>query len=107
MLRVLLVFALISLGIGIWREGVGRGWIEGVTIWIAVLIIVFVSAGNDYVKELQFRKLNSKRMDRNITCIRSGNVESVSVYDLLVGDVIEVEAGGHMPVDSILFQGHI
>lgn len=46
-------------------------------------------------------------MDRNITCIRSGNVESISVYDLVVGDIIEVEAGGHMPVDSILIQGQI
>lgn len=46
-------------------------------------------------------------MDRNITCIRSGNVESISIYDLVVGDIIEVEAGGHMPVDSILIQGNI
>lgn len=80
MLRILILFAIISMAIGFWREGWARGWIEGVTIWIAVLIIVFVSSVNDYIKELQFRKLNAKRQERNITVYRSGNVESISIY---------------------------
>ena len=57
-------------------------------------IIVLVSSINDYLKELQFRKLNAKRQERNITVIRAGNVETISIYELLVGDVIEVETGG-------------
>lgn len=75
------------------------------TIWIAVIIIVLVSSINDYVKELQFRKLNAKRQERNVTVYRSGNVESISIYELMVGDVIEVETGGQLPVDCVVIHG--
>jgi len=42
---------------------------EGLTIYIAVVIIVAVSAGNDYMKEKQFRKLNRIRDQKDITVI--------------------------------------
>jgi len=38
----------------------GEGWMEGVTIFIAVILIVSVTAGNNYMKEKQFDKLSSK-----------------------------------------------
>ena len=53
-LQVLLVAAAVSLVIGILREGFEKGWLEGTTIYLAVVIIVSVAAGNDYVKEKQF-----------------------------------------------------
>ena len=46
-----------SLIIGDWKEGWKKGWYEGVTIYLAVIIIVSVTATNDYIKEKQFRKL--------------------------------------------------
>jgi len=46
-----LIAALVALCIGIWKEGVEHGWIEGVSILIAVTIIVSVTAGNNYIKE--------------------------------------------------------
>ena len=54
MLWILLLAALVSLLVGIWKDGVAHGWIEGVTIYAAVIIIVCVTAGNNYVKEKQF-----------------------------------------------------
>ncbi len=72
-----------------------------------MVIIVLVSAVNDYMKELQFRKLNAKRQERNVTVYRSGNVESISIYELLVGDIMEVETGGQLPVDCILINGEL
>ena len=50
-MRILIVAATISLGIGIWREGIEKGWYEGVTIYLAIVIIVTVTATNDYMKE--------------------------------------------------------
>ena len=32
------------------------GWIEGVAIWAAILIVVLVGAGNDYAKDIKFRR---------------------------------------------------
>ena len=42
--------ATVSLGIGIWKEGIAKGWIEGLSIYIAVVIIVGVTTFNDYSK---------------------------------------------------------
>jgi P-type Ca2+ transporter type 2C len=50
-MKVLLAAATVSLGIGIWREGIYKGWYEGVTIYLAVTIIVTVTAANEYFKD--------------------------------------------------------
>jgi Ca2+-transporting ATPase len=48
-LQILMVAAVISLVIGIIQEP-EDGWMEGTAILVAVCIVVFVSAGNDYIK---------------------------------------------------------
>jgi hypothetical protein len=50
--------------IGIWREGIEKGWYEGVTIYLAIVIIVTVTATNDYMKDKQFRRLLAVRKER-------------------------------------------
>jgi hypothetical protein len=50
-LRILFLAATISLTIGLLKEGVQKGWYEGVTIYLAIIIIVTVTAANDYMKE--------------------------------------------------------
>ncbi len=57
-MRILLGAALVSLIIGVATEGLAKGWIEGLAIFIAIGIIVSVTATNDYIKEKQFRALN-------------------------------------------------
>ena len=36
-------------------------WVEGFAIWVAVLVVVSVTALNDWAKEKQFRKLAALR----------------------------------------------
>ena len=57
LLKVLCAAAAISLLIGIWRDGIEEGWLEGFAIIVAIVIIVAVTSSNNYVKEKQFRKL--------------------------------------------------
>jgi magnesium-transporting ATPase (P-type) len=90
-LRILLLAATVSLGIGIWKEGVEKGWYEGVTIYLAVIIITAVSATNDYVKEKQFRKLNAIRKQRFVLVTRNGKTKEISSFDLLVGDILHLK----------------
>jgi magnesium-transporting ATPase (P-type) len=60
-LRVLIVAAILSI---ILEESVATGdaqqtgWIEGVSILLAVMICATVTAVNNYQKEKQFQKLN-------------------------------------------------
>ncbi len=41
-------------------------------IWVAVLLVTCVTAGNDYNKDLQFRKLNKTRDTVMIKVVRGG-----------------------------------
>ena len=50
MLRILCAAAAVSLILGILTEGIKDGWLEGASILIAVVIIVSVTAGNNYIK---------------------------------------------------------
>jgi Ca2+-transporting ATPase len=106
--------AVISLALGLYQTfGVEHKpgepaveWIEGVAIIVAILIVVVVGAANDWQKERQFVKLNRKKDDRTIKVIRSGKLREISVYDIFVGDVVNLEPGDMIPVDGILVTGH-
>jgi Ca2+-transporting ATPase len=106
--------AVISLALGLYQTfGVKHEegepaveWIEGVAIIVAIVIVVVVGAANDWQKERQFVKLNRKKEDRTIKVIRSGATREISVYEIFVGDVVNLEPGDMIPVDGILIQGH-
>ena len=111
-LILLTVAAVVSLALGIYQaitatDGEARvQWVEGVAIVVAILVVVVVGAANDYQKERQFVKLNKKKEDRVVKVIRSGHSREISVFDVLVGDVMHLEPGDMMPVDGIFISGH-
>ncbi|CCH60201.1 hypothetical protein TBLA_0C04010 [Henningerozyma blattae CBS 6284] len=82
-------------------------WIEGVAIMFAVVVVVLVSAVNDYQKELQFTKLNAKKLDRVITVIRDNAKLQISINDLLVGDLLSLQTGEVAPADCVLIEGNV
>ena len=49
------------LGVAIPEEREQAAWSEGVAIWVAVVIVSLIASGNDYQKDLQFRKLNEQK----------------------------------------------
>jgi Ca2+-transporting ATPase len=112
-LILLTVAAVISLAVGIPQsihpanpKEPGVEWVEGLAILVAIIIVVTVGAANDWQKERQFAKLNKKKENRQVKVIRSGRTEEISVHDVLVGDVMHLEAGDMVPVDGILIEGH-
>lgn len=113
-LILLTIAAVISLAVGLYQtfgqphdEGEAAvEWIEGVAITVAILIVVIVGALNDWQKERQFAKLNKKKQDRIVKLIRSGKTREVSVFDVLVGDVMHLEAGDLVPVDGVFIDGY-
>jgi Ca2+-transporting ATPase len=112
-LVLLSIAAVISLALGLYQtfgntgeKGARIEWVEGVAIIVAIFIVVFVGALNDWQKERQFVKLNKKKEDRLVKVIRSGKTVKVSVYDVFPGDVMILEQGDVLPVDGIFIQGH-
>jgi Ca2+-transporting ATPase len=113
-LILLSIAAAISLAVGLYQtfgtkhdaEHPKIEWVEGVAIIIAILVVVVVGSLNDYQKERQFVKLNKKKQDRDVKIIRSGKSQEISVFDILVGDVVHLEPGDMIPVDGIFIEGH-
>ena len=55
-----------------------QSWYEGVAILLAVVIVVFVTAFNDWSREKQFRGLKDRiDEEKSITVIRSGRPTEV------------------------------
>ncbi|QQK41103.1 Calcium-translocating P-type ATPase(PMCA-type),putative [Penicillium digitatum] len=106
---LLTIAAVVSLSLGIYEtvsEGSGVDWVEGVAICVAILIVTVVTAVNDWQKERQFAKLNKRNDDREVKVTRSGKTDMVSVYDIMVGDILHLEAGDSIPADGVLVSGY-
>ncbi|KAM0344104.1 hypothetical protein ACHAPU_007825 [Fusarium lateritium] len=107
---LLTISATISLAIGIYQsvdqsEGASRvEWVDGVTIVIAILVIIIASAATDWQKNYKFKKVNERKQQRDLTVVRSGKLQRISVYDVVVGDILHLEAGDVVAVDGVLVQ---
>lgn len=62
-------------------------------IWVAVLVVASVGAGNDYQKELQFRKLNAAKDVLQTKAIRDGKKGVIPSTELVVGDIVLLDTG--------------
>lgn len=59
MLRIICIAGVIDILIGIF-EGENTEIIDGISILVAVIIIVMITAGNNYMQQKQFEKLNKE-----------------------------------------------
>ncbi|XP_078466825.1 plasma membrane calcium-transporting ATPase 2-like isoform X2 [Lampetra planeri] len=125
-LIILEVAAVVSLGLSFYRPPEGEntelcgessgsieeagsdtGWIEGTAILLTVVVVVLVTAFNDWSKERQFRGLQSRiEQEQKFSVIRSGQLVEVHVAELVVGDVAQVKYGDLLPADGVLLQGN-
>jgi len=104
-LRILIVAAVVSLVLGFY-ENPSSGWIEGAAILMAVVIVVLVTSLNNYSKEKQFRKLSEVADDKLIKVMRGGSQIQVSVFDIVVGDIVELFTGDEIPADGLVISHH-
>jgi calcium-translocating P-type ATPase len=100
-LQILIVAAIVSLVIGIYDDP-ATGYVEGVAILAACLIVSVVTAINDYQKESQFRELSAVNDEIDVVVVRSGKFHNIPVGDLVVGDIVCLEAGDAIPCDGVL-----
>ncbi|XP_069094553.1 plasma membrane calcium-transporting ATPase 4 isoform X4 [Pleurodeles waltl] len=93
---------------GVEDEGEAQaGWIEGAAILFSVIIVVLVTAFNDWSKEKQFRGLQSRiEQEQKFTVIRKGQVIQIPVSELVVGDIAQIKYGDLLLSDGVLIQGN-
>uniref|UniRef100_A0A2K5EEU7 Calcium-transporting ATPase n=1 Tax=Aotus nancymaae TaxID=37293 RepID=A0A2K5EEU7_AOTNA len=83
------------------------GWIEGAAILFSVIIVVLVTAFNDWSKEKQFRGLQSRiEQEQKFSVIRNGQLIQLPVAEIVVGDIAQVKYGDLLPADGVLIQGN-
>ncbi|KAJ3097117.1 Calcium-transporting ATPase 10, plasma membrane-type [Phlyctochytrium planicorne] len=104
-IKVLLVGAIVVLGLGT-AMCPKDGWLEGTAVFIAVFIVLSVTAGNDYQKDLKFKKLLLLQSDKRVKVVRGGIKDEVSSWDIMVGDVVELTTGDEIPADGIFISGN-
>ncbi|KAH3723089.1 calcium-translocating P-type ATPase, partial [Pelomyxa schiedti] len=104
-LVILMISATISIILGT-VENLSSGWIEGVTILAAVVVVVCVAAINDHSVQLRLQKHNERKNEKLIKVIRDGELEQISIYDVRVGDIVALDAGDTICADGILLSGH-
>ncbi|XP_006285159.2 calcium-transporting ATPase 10, plasma membrane-type isoform X2 [Capsella rubella] len=105
-LIILIVAAAASLALGIKTEGIEKGWYDGISIAFAVLLVIVVTATSDYRQSLQFQNLNEEKRNIRLEVTRGGRRVEISIYDIVVGDVIPLNIGDQVPADGVLVAGH-
>uniref|UniRef100_A0A0N5B1V3 Calcium-transporting ATPase n=1 Tax=Strongyloides papillosus TaxID=174720 RepID=A0A0N5B1V3_STREA len=113
-LIILLISAGISLALSFYHPDSGleldeteaeAGWIEGAAILISVIVVVLVTAVNDYTKEKQFRGLQAKiETEHKFFVIRDGISKEIYINQLVVGDIAQIKYGDLLPADGVLVQ---
>lgn len=78
-----------------------QGYIDGLAILIAVVIVAGVTATNDYRKAAQFRALFGEgRAREEVRVRRAGDVAVIRVLELVVGDIVFLGAAGRAVVQA-------
>nr|XP_043609029.1 putative calcium-transporting ATPase 13, plasma membrane-type [Erigeron canadensis] len=103
---ILLACAALSLGFGIKEDGVKEGWYEGGSIFVAVILVIVVSAVSNFRQEKQFDRLSKISNNIKIDAIREGRRQKISIFDVVVGDVIILNIGDQVPADGLFIEGH-
>ena len=108
MVRILILAAIVSIVLGCtFSEDPSKDWVDGVSIVIAVLIVVLVGSITDYQKEQKFHELNEVQSEgTKYKLIRNGQPEDHISDDLLVGDLIMINYGDIMAADILLIEGN-
>ena len=108
MIRILIIAAIVSIILGCtFSVDQKKDWIDGLSIVIAIFIVVLVSSITEYTKEKKFRELNKAQNEgTKYKIIRKGQPDNYISDDILVGDLIIINYGDIMCADILLIEGN-
>ena len=108
MVRILIVSAIVQIILSTtMTDDDSTDWVDGVSIVLAILVVVLVGSITNYQKELKFHELNEIQSEgTKFTVIRNETPEEMTSDDLLVGDLISVNYGDVVSADLLLVEGN-
>ena len=111
MIIILIISSIIEIGISLFNMIVkgehNADYLDGISIIIAVVVVVLVGSITNYQKEKKFHSLNDfEKKSAKYNVIRNGQNQYVISEELLVGDLVKINYGEILPADMILIEGN-
>ncbi|MBR3198416.1 MAG: calcium-translocating P-type ATPase, PMCA-type [Bacilli bacterium] len=82
-------------------------WYETIGIVIAIFIASFISTISEYGSEKAFEKLEKDASKIKSKVKRNNRVKEIYINEIVVDDIIKLEAGDQIPADGIIVKGNI
>ena len=110
MIIILICCSIFEIGISIFNNLKGEKdseYIDGLSIIVAIIVVVSVGSFTNYKKEQKFHELNDVQNGQTkYNIIRNGIPSSIVADDLLVGDLIKINYGEILPADILMVEGN-
>ena len=108
MVRILIASAVVQIILSTtMTDDNSTDWVDGVSIVLAIIVVVLVGSITNYQKELKFHELNEIQSEgTKFTVIRNETPEQLTSDDLLVGDLVSVTYGDVVSADLFLVEGN-
>ena len=112
MIIILIFCSIFEIGISIYYivsevEPDNKDYIDGISIIVAIFVVVSVGSITNYRKEMKFHDLNDiQNGTTTYDIIRNGKPEKIISDEILVGDLTKINYGEILPADMILIEGN-
>jgi len=104
MIRVLCVAGFASIIAGA-IERPEDGWVDGLAVLLAVVIVVSVGGLNNWQKEKQFRKQEEESKKKWCIVLRDEQEKKIPFGEVVIGDLVVLRDGFTVPADGIFVFG--
>lgn len=107
MLIILMVSAVLSLVLVLVFPPPGEdlGWIDSVSILVAVLIVSLVQAITNWRQQKAFTNINRMKNDNLTPVVRNGERIKINSTEIVVGDILYLDNGNKVSADGIFISG--
>lgn len=104
MIKLLCVIVVVMTAM--WAFGHGE-WYEPVGTIAAILIVTIISAKTGMASDEEYRKLKNSTKAEPVKVHRNGMVTVIDLEEVVVGDIVILQAGDKIPADGVLVQGDL
>lgn len=82
-----------------WKE-----FCEGISIILVSVFLVSIITATDFLKDKKYIELSTNIKEEKVPVIRGklGATQSISVWEVVVGDVVILETGTMVPADCLI-----
>ena len=84
-----------------------QGWFETAGIALSIFMASLVSTLSEYGSESAFIRLQEEASRSSARLMRSGRLTECPSDDIVVGDIVLLQAGDRIPADGVLLSGEL